>query len=63
MTRRSNWVFCPECGHRMFWNKGKAFNIEIKCPSCKRIINLTGNATFYSGTVVKEKEGEQDVQK
>lgn len=34
----SKWIHCPECGHRLFLNKGGKFEIEIKCPSCKRIM-------------------------
>ena len=50
----SKWVHCPVCDHRMFWNRGGTFDIEIKCPSCKRIINLTDK---------ERKEVKQNVQK
>jgi len=36
----SNWVHCPACGHRLFYNKGGDFLIEIKCTSCKRILTI-----------------------
>lgn len=36
----SNWVHCPACGHRLFYNKGGHFLIEIKCTSCKRILTI-----------------------
>ena len=36
----SAWVHCPECGHRLFFDKGGKFFIEIKCSSCKRILTI-----------------------
>ena len=36
----SAWVHCPECGHRLFFNKGGKFFIEIKCSSCKKILTI-----------------------
>lgn len=39
----SNWVHCPVCGHRLFYNKGGKFLIEIKCTSCKRILTIDEN--------------------
>lgn len=36
----SKWIHCPECGHRLFRLTGGAFEMEIKCPSCKRILPL-----------------------
>ena len=39
----SNWIHCPECGHRLFFNKGGEFLIEIKCPSCKQIMTIDQN--------------------
>lgn len=34
------WIHCPKCDHRLFYDRGKGFDIEIKCPSCKRILNI-----------------------
>lgn len=50
----SKWIHCPVCDHRMFLNRGEKFDIEIKCPSCKRIIRFTDT---------ERKEVKQDVQK
>lgn len=38
---QAEWVHCPECGHRLFLLKSKDIHIEIKCPSCKKVIELT----------------------
>lgn len=37
------WIHCPKCGHRLFYNKGGTFEIEIKCPSCKSIMTIDQN--------------------
>lgn len=37
---RNQWVHCPHCGHRMFFIRNGDFKIEIKCTSCKRIIDI-----------------------
>lgn len=34
------WIHCPKCDHRLFYDRGKGFDIEIKCPSCKRVMNI-----------------------
>lgn len=34
----SKWIHCPACGHRLFRLIQGRFDIEIKCPSCKRIL-------------------------
>lgn len=34
----NEWVRCPFCGHKLFWKFAGTFSIEIKCPSCKKII-------------------------
>lgn len=62
-VKRSNWMHCPECDHRMFWNKGEAFDIEIKCPSCKRIIHFESDGTVYRREVAKERQVSGNVQK
>ena len=38
-----SWIHCPNCGHRLFFNKGGSFLIEIKCTSCKRIMTIDEN--------------------
>lgn len=45
----SKWVFCPHCGHKMFKQIKGEWELEVKCPSCKRIYVLKGG----------EKNGEQ----
>ena len=37
----NKWVHCPRCGHRMFFLRNGDFDIEIKCTSCKAIVNLS----------------------
>lgn len=39
----ARWIHCPKCGHRLFYNKGGTFEIEIKCPSCKSIMTIDQN--------------------
>lgn len=39
----ARWIHCPKCGHRLFYNKGGTFEIEIKCPSCKNIMTIDQN--------------------
>ncbi len=63
MTKPSNWIHCPACDHRMFYSKGTAFDIEIKCPSCKRIIRFVSNGVLYRSEIVKERQVSNDVQK
>lgn len=36
----NKWIFCPACGHKLFKLKEGRFEIEIKCPSCKRILPI-----------------------
>lgn len=34
------WVECPCCGHKLFkWIEGD-WVLEVKCPSCKKIMVL-----------------------
>lgn len=36
-----NWKFCPNCNKRLFEVlNGKNFTIEIKCRSCKKLIQI-----------------------
>lgn len=36
------WVRCPNCGHKLFRKKksSKQIEIEIKCSSCKKILEV-----------------------
>ena len=36
----SKWIHCPNCGHRLFRLIQGKFDIEMKCPSCKRILPI-----------------------
>lgn len=38
------WIKCPKCGHKLFlWTANERFDyadINIKCSSCKRIVDV-----------------------
>lgn len=38
----AGWCRCPNCTHKLFYNRYKynEFSIEIKCSSCKKIIEI-----------------------
>lgn len=58
----NRWVHCPKCGHRMFFIHAAEFSIEIKCTSCKAIVNL--NTQNISDTVYRRiPEGTAPVRK
>lgn len=38
MTENFSWVFCPECGHKVYRKSGGGMDIEIPCSSCKAIV-------------------------
>lgn len=58
----NRWVHCPKCGHRMFFIRNADFDIEIKCTSCKAIVNL--NTHNISDTVYRKMpEGTAPVRK
>ncbi len=40
-TENRNWKFCPNCQKRLFEVlEGKNFILEIKCRSCKKLIQI-----------------------
>lgn len=40
-TDNRNWKFCPNCHKRLLEViKGKGYIIEIKCRSCKKLIQI-----------------------
>lgn len=55
MTR---WINCPYCGHRLFKAVSGDWRIEVKCPSCKKIYELTGGES--SPVRIGQRGGEQD---
>ena len=40
MKATSKWIHCPMCDHRLFFVRGGAFHLEIKCSSCKRVLEV-----------------------
>lgn len=48
----NKWVHCPICGHRMFFIRDGKFAIEIKCTSCKQIIDIDTEKGWNNEKVV-----------
>ena len=52
----SKWIHCPNCGHRLFFLRDGAFSIEIKCTSCKKIMNLEDGNVRSNGGIQKRSQ-------
>lgn len=50
---QSKWIRCPKCGHKLFKYEGERTKLEIKCSSCKAIVEIRINENT---SFVKAKE-------
>lgn len=58
------WVRCPKCGHKLFrilrpCGAESVPSIEIKCSSCKAIVNLNSAFTGIPTPTVYERQREE----
>lgn len=51
------WIKCPKCGHKLFlWTANERFDyadINIKCSSCKRIVDVSIRKDSWTATEPK----------
>lgn len=52
------WVRCPKCGHKLFFaDVDSVVDIEIKCHSCKDVVNVLVVDKHIKTLVMEEHDG------